>query len=45
MGAIFFLAVGGMATYAELPKLKSEFQKLFGTPPAAANITTGQQTR
>lgn len=45
MGAIFFLAVGGMATYAELPKLKSEFDKLFGTPAAVANITERQQIR
>jgi hypothetical protein len=45
MGAIFFLTVGGMATYAEMPKLKSEFEKLFGTPATAANITVGQPTR
>jgi hypothetical protein len=37
LGAIFFIAIGGLATYAEYPRLKAETQKLFAssTEPAA----------
>jgi hypothetical protein len=33
LGAMFFLSIGGLATAAELPKLKAEFQKMFATAP------------
>jgi hypothetical protein len=31
LGAIFFLSVGFMATYAELPKLKKQVQDMFSS--------------
>jgi hypothetical protein len=31
LGAIFFLSVGFMATYAELPKLKKQVQEMFSS--------------
>jgi hypothetical protein len=36
MGAIFFLTIGMLATYAEWPKLKAEAQKVFGSDPKVA---------
>ena len=33
LGSIFFLSIGGLATAAELPKLKAEFQKMFAAAP------------
>jgi hypothetical protein len=36
MGAVFFLTIGMLATYAEWPKLKAEAQKVFGDNPTIA---------
>jgi hypothetical protein len=36
LGACFFLTIGVLATIAEAPKLKKEYDKLVGSAPAAA---------
>lgn len=37
LGAVFFISVGGMATYAESGKLKASFEATFGTAAATAD--------
>ena len=39
LGSIFFLSIGGLATAAELPKLKAEFQKMFAAAPVETPAT------